>query len=84
MTSAPAPPVHVVARRHAVSFASLPEFTNSTVSSPDPAGIVATSRSASSTGASVRYRMFVFSIRDCRAIASATRGCACPTTGTLL
>ena len=51
---AAAPPVHAVASRHAVSFASLPEFTNSTVSSPTPAGMLATSRSASSTGAPVR------------------------------
>ena len=47
VTIPPRPPVYVVASRQARSFASLPEFTNMTVSSPG--GIVATSRSASST-----------------------------------
>ncbi len=46
VTTPPVPPVTVVARRHARSFASLPEFTSITVSSPS--GMVAISRSASS------------------------------------
>ena len=68
--------------RQARSFASLPELTNRTRSRPP--GIVAARRSASSTTASCRYRVFVFSGAAWPAIASTTRGWACPTTGTLL
>jgi hypothetical protein len=47
-------PVNVVASRQATSFASEPEFTNITVSSPESAGIVAIRRSASSIADSWR------------------------------
>ena len=53
-TAPPSVPVNVVASRHATSLASEPELTKSTVSRPDPAGIVAMSRSASSIAVSWR------------------------------
>ena len=78
----PRRPVTIVAIRHARSLASVPEFTNSTVSSSG--GHVAISRSASSIALGCRYRVCVLMRALWRAIAATTRGCACPTHGTLL
>ena len=83
-TIAPGRPVTDLAIRQATSFASLPEFANSTRSNPAARGIDASNRSASSTAASWTYRVFVFRRRVCSAMASTARGWPWPTTGTLL
>ena len=81
LTMPPVPPVKAVARRQARSLASLPLFTNMTVSRPG--GMPAMIRSARTT-ASCRYRVLVLSRPAWRAMASTTAGWAWPTTGTLL
>ena len=80
--SPPRRPVTALAMRQARSFASEPELTRITVSRPG--GHVAISRSASPIAVGCRYRVWVLIRRLWRAIAADTRGCACPTHGTLL
>ena len=76
------PPVQAVAIRQASSLASVPEVVKRIVSRPS--GMVASSRSASSTMPSCRYREWVLSRAFCRFTDWTTVGWACPTTATLL
>ena len=76
------PPVQAVAIRQASSLASVPEVVNRQVSSGS--GMVASSRSASSTMPWCRYREWVLRTRSWRLTAWVTVGWACPTTATLL
>ena len=82
VTITPVPPVKVRAIRTPRSLASLPVQVN--IAWAGPTECVASSRSAYPTTPSVRYLVCVLSVASCRDTASVTRGCECPTDGTLL